>query len=76
VLSKKKNYSYRKTPFKSFFGGGFGELTNLKIFLTSKELVLAQIIGWAKEHVDHDVVQIGLRTRAPLHNNKKGQVPE
>lgn len=59
-----------KYTIKKVFLGG--EVTNLKIFLTNKELVFTQIICWAQEHVDHYVVQISLRTRAPLHNNKKG----
>lgn len=48
------------------------KLTNLQIFLTSKELVLTQIICWAQEHVDQNMVQISLRTSGPLDNNKKG----
>ena len=52
----------------------FGVDANLYCFLVREELILSQIFHWAQEHVDHYVIQIRLRTSAPLYDDESGEV--
>jgi hypothetical protein len=49
-------------------------ITYLNSSLSPEKLILPKGIKWAQKHVDHDMIQIGLASLAPLQHNKKRKI--
>lgn len=47
---------------------------NLQFFLTPKQLIFSKIPGWVKEHINHNMIQISLRSCAPFDDNKECEI--